>query len=77
MYVVCKLTQSIKPRGQEIANIDIENITDHIKNEAIENTFIVYDAMGGTGGIAKGKEFVTEVLEQLKENIDNNTRYNK
>lgn len=69
MYVVCKLTKSLKPKGVDIANINLDHISDQIKKEAIENTFIVYDAMGGTGGIAKGKEFVTEVLELLKENI--------
>jgi hypothetical protein len=69
MYVVCKLTNNIKPKAQDIANIDINSLTTEIQNEAIQNTFIVYDAMGGTNGVAKGKEFVQEVLGQLKENL--------
>lgn len=38
-------------------------------NESIDNTYIVYDAMGGTNGVAKGKEFVQEVLVQLDDNL--------
>ncbi|WP_321289196.1 AIPR family protein [uncultured Sunxiuqinia sp.] len=70
MYVVGKLTNKIKSKAQEIANINLENLTDEIINEAIENTFIVYDSMGGNNSIAKGKEFVKEVLEQLGENLE-------
>lgn len=69
MYLVGKLTKLIKPKAEDIANINLEDITEEMKNEAVENTFIVYDAMGGTNGVAKGKEFVQEVLLQLKENI--------
>ena len=70
MYVVGKLTNKIKPRAQEIANINLEDLTDEIITEAIENTFIIYDSMGGNDSIAKGKEFVKELVEQLQENLD-------
>ena len=69
MYVVGKLTNKIKPKAIDIANIDLETLTEDIKIEAIDNTFIVYDSMGGTNGVAKGKEFVQEVIGQLKENL--------
>ena len=39
----------------------------YVKNE--DNSYIVYDAMGGNNGVAKGKEFVQEVLGQLKDNL--------
>jgi hypothetical protein len=39
-------------------------------HEAIETVFI-YDTIGGNNAIAKGKEFVREVLEQ---SIDHNKR---
>ena len=70
MYVVGKLTKKIKPSVKDIAAINLNLLTDDILNEAIQNTFIVYDAMGGTNSVAKGKEFVNEVLGQLKENIN-------
>lgn len=32
-------------------------------NDAIEKTYLVYDLMGGKNSVAKGKEFVTELIE--------------
>jgi len=72
MYVVGRLTNLLKPNDRNIADIELELLSDEILNEAIENTFIVYDAMGGNNSVAKGKEFVKEVLEQLDENIEKN-----
>ncbi|MBB4118162.1 hypothetical protein GGR32_000434 [Mesonia hippocampi] len=69
MYVGCLLTKKIKPKAEDIGNIDINLMTDEMVNKAIENTFIVYDAMGGTNSVAKGNEFVKEVLEQVSNNL--------
>lgn len=69
MYVGCLLTRKIKPSAEEIGNIDIRLMTDEMVKKAIENTFIVYDAMGGTNSVAKGNEFVKEVLEQVSNDI--------
>lgn len=69
MYVASKLTNKLKPTAPEIESVDIANLTERILNEAIQNTYIVYDAMGGTDGVAKGREFVAELIEQLKDNI--------
>jgi hypothetical protein len=44
-------------------------MTSDLITEAIDNSYIVYDAMGGNNGVAKGKEFVQEVLGQLKDNL--------
>jgi hypothetical protein len=65
MYAVCKITKNKAPRAQEIVNINLGDLTEEVMNEAIENTFIVYDAMGGTNAVAKGREFVKEVLEVI------------
>jgi len=70
MYAVGKLTKTIKPKAQDIADIFLDDLTNEIKIEAIENTFIVYETMGGTNAVAKGKEFVKEVLEQLQDNLE-------
>lgn len=69
MYLVCRLTNKLNPRAQEIANIKFDFMTPELITEAIDNTFVVYDAMGGNNGVAKGKEFVQEVLGQVKENL--------
>ena len=69
MYVGCLLTRKIKPSAEEIGNIDISLMTDEIVKKAIENTFIVYDSMGGTNSVAKGNEFVKEVLEQISNDL--------
>jgi signal recognition particle GTPase len=69
MYLVCRLTNKLKPKAQEIADIKIEEMTNELITESIVNSYVVYDAMGGNNGVAKGKEFVQEVLGQLKENL--------
>lgn len=69
MYVGCLLTKKNKPKAEDIGNIDINLMTDEMVNKAIENTFIVYDAMGGTNSVAKGNEFVKEVLEQVSNDL--------
>lgn len=69
MYLVSRLTNKLKPKAQEIAEINLAEITNELIIESIDNSYIVYDAMGGNNGVAKGKEFVQEVLEQLKDNL--------
>jgi len=67
MYVVCRMTTKLSPLAKDIAELDISSITDDLLNEAIENTSIVYDTMGGTNAIAKGREFVSEIKDILKD----------
>ncbi len=69
MYVTCILCNKIKPSSTDIGLINITNLTDDNLNRAIENTYLVYDIMGGTNSVAKGKEFVSEVLGQVKEHL--------
>lgn len=69
MYLVCRLTNRLKPKAHEISNINLEEMTGDLVIESIDNTFVVYDAMGGNNGVAKGKDFVHELLEQVKDNL--------
>lgn len=71
MCVVCILTNKIKPTGQDIANISLDTLTSIILDDAIEKTYIVFDLMGGTNAIAKGKEFVKELLTEITLDIKN------
>lgn len=72
LYFICRLTNKLKPKAKEIAEIDLSKVTNILIEEAIENTYIVYDSMGGNNSVAKGKEFVQEVLEQVKNNLQEN-----
>jgi hypothetical protein len=72
MFVTCVLTNKIKPNADEIANIDVSELNDELINTAIEDVYIIYDAMGGTNAIAKGTEFVKETLEQIQNRLNEN-----
>jgi len=69
MYVTGKITGKTRPKSAEIANMDLSLLTDELISEAIDDVFVVYDSMGGTDAVAKGKEFVGEVLEQLQSSL--------
>jgi len=45
-------------------------------NQSISNVQILYDAMGGNNSVAKGKEFVKEVLEQVEDDIKTKAQQN-
>ncbi|MCK9290397.1 MAG: AIPR family protein, partial [Bacteroidales bacterium] len=70
MYLVCRLTNKLNPEDEAIANINTEDLDSDLTKEAIQNTFIIYDSMGGNNSVAKGKEFVTEVLNQIEEDLN-------
>ncbi|ALJ06438.1 hypothetical protein APS56_15425 [Pseudalgibacter alginicilyticus] len=77
MYLVSLITIKEKPTAKEISEIEVENITDKKCNEAIEDVFVLYDSLGGTNAIAKGKELVNELKELIIEKITaGNTVYN-
>lgn len=69
MYVASILCKKLNPKSEDIGNINIGNMTKEIVNKSIENTYIIYDALGGTNSVAKGNEFVKEVLEQIESDI--------
>ncbi|MDG2276097.1 MAG: AIPR family protein [Flavobacteriaceae bacterium] len=74
MYVTAILCKKAHPTSLEIGQIDVAKMTDEMVNKAIENTYIVYDAMGGTNSVAKGNEFVKEVLEQIENDLKEITK---
>lgn len=67
MYVVLVLSNHISPNAEKINSINLEDLSDELLNRAVQNTLIVYDAMGGNNGVAKGKEFVSELLEVISD----------
>jgi hypothetical protein len=75
MFVTCIVCNKLKPNSNDISEIDLALITKETINNAIEKTYLVYEIMGGTNSVAKGKEFVVELLEQINEQlIVNNKR---
>lgn len=69
MYLCGRVLDKLKPSALEIANLDLQAITPEIMKESIEHVYLVYDLMGGNNSVAKGKEFVKEVQEQLQNNL--------
>lgn len=65
MYTILALSNHISPNAAKIKNINLESITPELLKRAVDNTIVVYDSMGGNNGIAKGKEFVTELLQVI------------
>jgi len=65
MYVVSTLTLKLNPRAVDIDSIDLSQLTSELVKSAIDDIFAVYDSMGGNNAVAKGKEFVAEVIEQM------------
>lgn len=65
MYVILSICNHISPNAEKIKQINLEEISDELLKRAVENTLVVYDAMGGNNGVAKGKEFVTEILQVI------------
>ncbi len=74
MYVTAVLCNKQSPSSEEIGKIDVAKMTDKLVNKAIENTYVVYDTMGGTNSVAKGNEFVKEVLEQIDNDLKEITK---
>jgi hypothetical protein len=70
MYALGRVLKTLKPHANDIATLDISLLSDEIKKESIELVYILYDTMGGNNSVAKGKEFVSEVLEQLESKLN-------
>lgn len=69
-YLTCLITNKEKPRPDEIIGIDIDSISPITISRAIDEVFVLYDSLGGTNAVAKGKEMVTELKNLISENID-------
>ena len=69
MYLTCLVLNKKKPSAIDISKIDTLNISDEKCIEAIEEVNVLYDSLGGTNAIAKGKELVNELKELITEKI--------
>lgn len=67
VYLVSIITKSKKPSNTEISAIDVDAITQEQIRYAIDNVYVLYDSLGGTNAVAKGKELVNELKELINE----------
>ncbi len=68
MFLIINVTGKIKPRATDISGIKVEDITVEMVNGAIESVYQIYMKLGGIDVVAKGKEFVQELLTKLGQN---------
>lgn len=71
MFLTCLLAGKIKPSRNDISSIDLSVLTDEKLTQAIDSVYALYDTMGGNNSVAKGKEFVKEVLEEADDCLKN------
>jgi hypothetical protein len=69
MYLCARALNKSKPTKNDLEGLNVELISDDLIKESIETVVVIYEAMGGTNTIAKGQEFVNEVLIQLNEKL--------
>ena len=69
MYVAIRLADKIKPNADDIGSLDLTALTQTLIYEGIEHVSIVYELMGGNNSVAKGKEFVQEVLTEVSKKV--------
>ena len=48
-------------------NLGLNELTADILKRAVDNTLVVYESMGGNDGVAKGKEFVNELIDVIRD----------
>ncbi|MBR8535914.1 AIPR family protein [Carboxylicivirga sediminis] len=69
LYASSILTRKVSPSPADLTGISLNDLTDDIIKPAIDNVNILYDSLGGTNAVAKGKELVSELKELLTENV--------
>ncbi|WP_303925908.1 AIPR family protein [Draconibacterium sediminis] len=67
VYLVSLITKSQTPSDSEIAELDLSLVTKDKIKLAIDNVYVLYDSLGGTNAVAKGKELVNELKELINE----------
>ncbi len=69
LYLVSQVTNKLEPSPRDISEIDMELITEEKIKKVIDEVYVLYDSLGGTNAIAKGKELVKELKEVMKDNL--------
>jgi hypothetical protein len=63
MLVSCKLSKVPRPQPGNVANISISDITDALLGDCLNIARNVYNELGGTDQVAKGKDFSQKLQE--------------
>jgi hypothetical protein len=72
MLVSCKLSKVPRPLPANVAKINISDITETLLRDCLNNARMVYNELGATDQVSKGKDFSKKLLEtHFKEVTDN------
>ena len=69
MGVTMLLTSKIKINANDIQSIDLNLITNELIEIVINDVYDIYDILGSTNAVAKGTDFVSEVIEEMERRI--------
>ncbi|WP_372372898.1 AIPR family protein [Vreelandella venusta] len=68
LYVAsCLMANSLYPGSKKLAELNSNSLTEEIINYAIETTYDIYRALGGTDKIAKGPKLREALMSKLRE----------
>lgn len=65
-WLACKVAKKINPTAGDLAKIDIKAVDDAQVEAAADETFKIYETLGGTDQVAKGPDFRRMAVEALE-----------
>ena len=69
MFATLSLLNNMDPVPQQIADISIDTVDTEILKESFNQVNTIYRDMGADDQVAKGKEFVENLIEQIHSSI--------
>lgn len=69
MYLTCRITDHLRPTPDHLLTIMTDEISEELIFNTIEDVNVLYESLGGTNAVAKGKELVSELKELISEKV--------
>ncbi len=69
MGVTMLLASKINVSAKDIQLIDLNLMDENLINVVINDVYDIYQILGGTNTVAKGADFVSEIIEEMKRRI--------
>ncbi|MCC8360045.1 AIPR family protein [Salinimicrobium sediminilitoris] len=69
LYITCLALKKESPTPKEIEGLNLSEVSEDSWQTAIDDVNVLYDSLGGTNAVAKGKELITELKELIREKI--------
>jgi hypothetical protein len=70
--ITSKMVGKTRITANELANIDIDKITNVLIEETVSDVYHMYKKLGGNSKVAKGSDLILEVQNKLKEGFEKN-----